>query len=73
MTNFDCRRTEIVSSGVLWLVYASNATLNILYLATLVRVVYKAKSNLLIFLILMLMVVNLGNCTWCYSNHLYQY
>ena len=67
----NCKPNQIVSPGGRWSVYSVSLILDLLYLYTLTNIVRKkTKSMLLIYLVVMLFIVNISNCTWQYSNYL---
>ena len=71
MTNVVCKEGNIVAPIGLWTVYLVSIVLCTLYLYTLQRVIRRAYSELLIFLIVSMIVVNVLGATWQFSNFKY--
>ena len=72
MSAISCSQNQIVTPVGTWTVYITNAVLVLLYVATMTRVAYKAKSSLVLLLIVLLVCVDISTAAWCYSNHLKQ-
>ena len=72
MSAISCSPNQIVTPVGTWTVYITNAVLVLLYVATMTRVAYKAKSSLVLLLIVLLVCVDISTAVWCYSNHLKQ-
>lgn len=57
--------------SALWTVYIASGLISLLYTYTLFRVISKAKSYLLIFMIIILIMFNISCCVWQKANNTY--
>jgi len=66
-----CNPGQLVSEPERLIVYIVSTITNLLYLYTLYHVYTKAKSKLLVILIVTLMMVNVAASTWQFYYHMY--
>ena len=69
----QCRPSQISRKYNLEIIYVVSAILNLIYLFLLYKQYKnKVKSNLLTFLIIILILVNISTSGWEYANNIYQ-
>ena len=60
----ECAPSLIVLKSSLTTVYCLSALISVCWVATLIHNIRKARSNLLIIIMVMLIVVNISNCVF---------
>lgn len=70
--NPTCKGHVVISTSAVHMVYCCQASLTILYLYTLYNIYTKAKSTLLLGVVLLFIVSNVGLCFWVHFVNIYR-
>jgi len=70
--NPACKGHVVISSSASHMVYCCQASLTVLYMYMLYNIYTKAKSSLLLGVVLMFIVANFGLCFWVHYVNIYR-